>query len=79
MYPYTYWLNSDGTAVWARKGAEGLLPVYNLPELIQRTKALVIISEGEKCADAVKAAFPDCVSITWVGGTNAVEERLLSR
>lgn len=74
MCPYTLWQDSDGTAAWARKGMEGPQPVYNLPELLQRPKALVIISEGEKCADAVKSAFPDCVSITWAGGTNAVNK-----
>lgn len=47
MCPYTLWQNTDGTAVWARKGIEGPQPVYNLPELLQRPKALVIISEGK--------------------------------
>lgn len=74
MCPYTFWQNVDGTNVWARKGMEGPVPVYNLLELIQRPKALVIISEGEKCANAVKEVFPECVSITWAGGTNAVKK-----
>lgn len=72
--PYTFWRNADGTHVWARKGMEGLQPLYNLPDLIERQNAMVILSEGEKCADAVKVAFPGCVSITWAGGTNALKK-----
>lgn len=74
MFPYTLWRNADGTYVWASKGMQGLQPLYNLLELIRRPKAMVILSEGEKCADAVKAAFPECVSVTWAGGTNAIKK-----
>ena len=74
LFPHTFWQNADGSAVWARKGMKDPMPVYNLLDLNQHPNALVVISEGEKCADAVKAAFPDCVSITWANGTNAVKK-----
>ena len=47
--------------------------IYHLHDLFQRPETLpVIITEGEKCADAAAALLPDMVSITWCGGTSAV-------
>ena len=47
-------------------------PLYRLPELIAADPARqVMVVEGEKCADAVAAAFPKTVATCWVGGTNA--------
>lgn len=74
LCPYTLWQNPDGSCNWVRKGMEGKRPLYNLPELVERPNAMVIISEGEKCADAVNVEFPECVSTTWSGGTNAIQK-----
>lgn len=74
LVPYTYWQMPDGTFVWARKGLGEDRPLYNLLDLLDRPDAPVLISEGEKCADTVKAAFGGYVSVTWCGGTNALEK-----
>lgn len=72
LMPHTYWKLPDGSFGWACKGMEGVCPLYNLPDLLARPDAPVLISEGEKCADAVAGAFVTYVSVTWSGGTNAL-------
>lgn len=59
---------------WVWKGFGTPRPLYNLPDLAARTSAQVIISEGEKAADAIKTLFPGQVSVTWPGGANAVDK-----
>jgi len=39
-------------------------PLYGLHELAKRPKATVVLTEGEKAADAAKALFPSCVCMT---------------
>jgi putative DNA primase/helicase len=47
-------------------------PLYRLPDLIDRPDAPVLISEGEKSADAAAGLFPDHACITWCGGTGGL-------
>ena len=72
LVPYTVWQQPDGRLVWVSKGLLGLRPLYNLGELSKHPGSLVILSEGEKCANAVKACLPAVASLSWMGGTNAI-------
>lgn len=46
-------------------------PLYNLPRLLQKQSAVVLIAEGEKAADAAQRLFPEAVAVTWAGGCMA--------
>jgi putative DNA primase/helicase len=48
-------------------------PLYRLPELIADPAAAVIVTEGEKKADAVPTLFPGHVGTTSIGGCNAAK------
>ncbi len=45
-------------------------PLYNLPELTERSNIPVMIVEGEKTAEAAKILFPEFVVTTSSGGAN---------
>ena len=45
-------------------------PLYRLPELLASRDTVAIV-EGEKCADAVAAAWAGLTVTTWPGGTGA--------
>jgi putative DNA primase/helicase len=45
-------------------------PLYNLPEILKREDAPVMIVEGEKTAEAAKLLFPDYVITTSSGGAS---------
>lgn len=47
-------------------------PLYGLDRLAERPDALVLIVEGEACADAARALLPGFVAVSWAGGCNAV-------
>jgi putative DNA primase/helicase len=72
--PFTVWETEPSVAHWAMKGLPDARPVYRLPELQAHPDRLVLLSEGEKCAEAVTEAFPGYVSTTWMGGSNAVNK-----
>lgn len=69
--PYTYnfdkkkWVSKffDSTPPKSR-------PLYNLPEILKREDAPVMIVEGEKTAEAAKLLFPDYVITTSSGGAS---------
>ena len=46
--------------------------LYNLPELVARPDAPVLLVEGEKAADAAKLLLPNYVVISWAGGASAI-------
>jgi putative DNA primase/helicase len=48
-------------------------PLYRLPELERRPWSEVLITEGEKAADAAALLFPDLVVVSWCGGSNALQ------
>ena len=48
-------------------------PLYRLPELEKRIWSEVLITEGEKAADAAARLFPDLVVTSWCGGSNALQ------
>ena len=47
-------------------------PLFNLPEIVSRAKAAVVICEGEKAAEAAAAIFPNSIATTSSGGAGAV-------
>ena len=49
-------------------------PLYGLDELAANPDAIVLIVEGEKCADAAQAELPSLVVMAWPGGGNAVDK-----
>lgn len=62
---------SDGCKEWHFKTLSDERPLYRLPQLLEAPVKPVLISEGEKCADAA-ALFSDYASVTWSGGSNAL-------
>jgi putative DNA primase/helicase len=48
-------------------------PLYRLPELQRRCWSEVLITEGEKAADAAALLFPDHVVVSWCGGSHALQ------
>lgn len=55
------------------KAPDGLRPLYNLPEILKAPQgALIVLVEGEKCADAIRALNdPRLVAATSWGGAAA--------
>lgn len=72
--PFTVWETKQGGFHWAQKGLPDKRPPYRSPDLRANPDKVVILSEGEKCADAVAEAFPGYVSLSWMGGSNAVDK-----
>lgn len=58
---------------WKAGAAPVPRPLYGLHKLPEH-QGLVIICEGEKATDAAQIMAPDCVSMTWPGGSNAVSK-----
>ena len=61
----------DGTQ-WQLKAIPKDRPLYNLPAIHAAPKnSLILLVEGEKCADALAKATNDQIIVgTWCGGTN---------
>lgn len=49
-------------------------PLYRLREILRRTDDMVLVTEGEKAADAAQKLFPQHVATTWPGGAKAVRK-----
>ena len=56
---------------WALKAMSDARPLYHLPAILESPDKLVVVVEGEKCADAAVDSFPDAVVTTWQGGSDA--------
>jgi len=72
--PVTLWETPNGKRRWKLKAEpDGVKrPLYGLDRLATRPGAPVLIVEGEKSADAAGLLFPEFVTLTWPGGSNAV-------
>jgi putative DNA primase/helicase len=71
VLPFVYC--TDGTRKeWRWKGFANPRPIYNLPLIIADKIKPIVISEGEKTADAITDLLDDYISVTWIGGANAV-------
>lgn len=73
VLPYIY--ATDGKRnEWRWMGFDVPRPMYNLHLLARNPKAIVVLVEGEKAADAAQAQLDPtkAVVMTWIGGGNAV-------
>ena len=66
MHSYDY-IKKQWQASWSVEGK----PLYNLPEIVARPDATVLIVEGEKTAEAAKQLFPDYVVTTSCSGAGS--------
>ena len=74
FYPLTLWQSEAGALVWKWKRPPPKSPLYRLDHLADRSDAPVIVTEGEKSADAAARLFPDHVAITSAGGSKAADK-----
>ena len=73
LIPRTPWYDDRGDIVWQTKGFACPRPLYGLDQLASLPNAVVVLVEGEKCADAYRALDPATPTVTWPGGSGAVE------
>jgi len=76
VLPITYCRIEQGNAerhAWRARALPAPRPLYRLPELIGAPEAPVIVTEGEKKADAVPSLFPGRVGTTSMGGARAAK------
>lgn len=78
VLPITFCHLGSGKRGWCPKGLPEPRPLYRLPELLARPNAMVIITEGEKAADAAAALFPDLVATTPMHGAKSPHKADLS-
>ena len=72
--PRTPWYDASGQIVWRWKGFENPRPLYGLQQLALSPQAVVLVVEGEKCADAYQAVDPNTPTISWSGGSSCVRQ-----
>jgi hypothetical protein len=75
--PYRYGAvtkKGQARAGWHWKGWGDGRPLYNLRELLARSEARVIVTEGEKKADAAGRLFPDCVAVSPMNGAKSPQK-----
>ena len=70
IVPLSWCISDDGEEAWRPKAFAKPRPLYGLEHLTGATTVVVV--EGEKAADALRARCPVPV-LTWPGGSNAVE------
>lgn len=68
----TFCENAKGMRSWRFVGFPKPRPLYGLHELADRADEPVVITEGEKAADALRAHLHTFVTVTWPNGANAV-------
>ncbi len=68
-YPYYYGEDKK----WHCKAVEKPRPLYNLPE-VSKTKNIVLVTEGEKAADAARILLPSLTVTTASGGAQAIRD-----
>jgi hypothetical protein len=73
LIPRTPWYDDHGQIVWQSKGFACPRPLYGLDLLAALPGNVVLLVEGEKCADAYRNIDPTTPVLTWPGGSNAVE------
>lgn len=68
--PYVYCKDKDGNREWRWQGFPDPRPLYGRDILAANPDALVVVVEGEKCADAINQADMSIVAVTWQGGAS---------
>ncbi len=71
-WPYTYCTDGAIPGKWKWHGFSTPRALYNLPALVKRPDAIVLVVEGEKTADAAQEMYPEFVCTTWQGGARSV-------
>ena len=56
---------------WRTKGIPKPRPLYNLPALLARHEAEVLVVEGEKTTDAAEKLFPSYIPVTSMNGNKS--------
>ena len=69
--PITFCTGPNGARKWRKKSWTSPRPLYGLDRLAASPGAPVIVTEGEKAADAAEKLFPGYVAVTSPGGSNA--------
>ena len=73
VLPFCQCTNTEtGEIAWRWKSFAKPRPLYGM-ERLTKIHAPVIITEGEKSAEAARVLYPFVISITWPGGSNAVK------
>ena len=72
--PLVFGRTGPGKKAWRFSTWPDPRPLYGLDRLAARPEAPVIITEGEKAADAAEALFPDCVAVTSPGGSGNADK-----
>lgn len=70
IVPQVY-AESEGKRQWRWMAMPAPRPLYNLPELRSRPGDPVIVVEGEKKVEALRALAPQYVGVAWPGGAAA--------
>lgn len=69
--PLTWCKGESDTHQWRWQGLPEPRPLLHLDQLAQRPTAPVVVSEGEKSADAAAQLLPGHVATCWLNGTNS--------
>jgi putative DNA primase/helicase len=77
VLPYTYG-TLDCQLDWHIRAPTAPFPLFNLPEILSRKEAPILIVEGEKAAEAAKRLFPEYVVTTTAGGCGAPSKSNMS-
>jgi putative DNA primase/helicase len=72
--PLTMWRNAAGKLEWRWESWPPKRPIYGLRRLAERPSAPVVVTEGEKAADAVTRLLPDVVAVTSPNGSKSASK-----
>ena len=64
FYPLTLCKSANGARSWRAKGFPKPYTLFQLPLLLQKPEASVIVCNGERAAEAAQALFPDYLCTT---------------
>ena len=71
ILPVCYCELPNSKRAWRSAGLPKPRPLYNLPEILARSDAPILVGEGEKVAEAGKLLFPDYVCTTPMHGAQS--------
>jgi putative DNA primase/helicase len=69
--PWTWGARGEAAPAWGQGIWNKPRPLYRLDALAERPTASVLVTEGEKAADAAQRLLPGYVACTWPGGAQA--------
>ena len=71
ILPLTFCVGPNGQRQWRWQSIPSPRPLYGLDRLAARPDAPILVTEGEKVADAAEKIFPDYVATTSASGSNS--------